>query len=361
MSAAAGRARQPRPRAARRGRGEASLSAPGPAPAGPHSPVEGDGAAQRLALPVGAVGGGAADHHLRPRPGPPQPPRRPGPARPPAVQQDGGARSPRRPSALGKGFLYGAAVSRHGGRRVAAAILAEGPPRGAAAEGGRLPAPLACLFLAAGRPPPDERLGPPPACPRRSGAAFPGVEGRGPAASVQHDGRARPPEFLGAYSRRAAPMGGATGPLARRRRRRSASRGPAFPPPTRRLSALRRSVPYDDMAAPRACCGAPELEKTANRRAGRRRDALPLGERGAGDGGSGLGCAGAYVSAGSAAGAALGGAAAMDAGGCRAAAPSRASARPAAVRRSRLPREEGRALREEGLALRGPRLCQLRP
>lgn len=44
--------------------------------------MEGDGAAQRLALPVGAVGGGAADHHLRPRPGPPQPPRRPGPARP---------------------------------------------------------------------------------------------------------------------------------------------------------------------------------------------------------------------------------------------------------------------------------------
>lgn len=201
-------------------------------------------------------------------PAPAPPPARPGPARPPAVQQDGGARSPRRPSALGKGFLYGTAVNRHGGRRMAAAILAEGPPRGAAAEGGRLPAPLACLFLAAGRPPPDERLEPPPACPRRSGAAFPGAEGRGPAASVQHDGRARPPEFLGAYSRRAAPMGGAAGPLARRRR--SASHGPAFPPPTRRLSALRRSVPYDNMAAPSARCGAPELEKTANRRAGRR-------------------------------------------------------------------------------------------
>lgn len=99
-------------------------------PGGPPLPVEGDGAAARLALPVGAVGGGAADHHLRPPPPPPSAGRaRPGPRPGPAALPYGKMAEPGHPGPprrWGRGFC----TAQHGGRHMAAAILAEVQPYG---------------------------------------------------------------------------------------------------------------------------------------------------------------------------------------------------------------------------------------
>lgn len=167
--------------------------------------MEGDGAPVRLPLPVGTVGGGAADHHLRPPPPPagpaPAPARRPGP--PPAVQQDGGARSPRPPLCRwGRGFCTalppprwrppsgsrhfdpGTAVQhrccgangeerdRSRGRSLASSAL-QGVhlPTSRSVRGGR------AIKSVSGRG-------------GRRGVDLPRTEGRGSAGSVQHDSRA---------------------------------------------------------------------------------------------------------------------------------------------------------------------------
>lgn len=104
--------------------------------------MEGDGAATRLALPVGAVSGGAADHHLRPPPpsaGRARPGPRPGPG--PAALPYGKMAEPGHPGPprrWGRGFC----TAQHGGRHMAAAILAEKQPYGAGqvGKGGFAPA-----------------------------------------------------------------------------------------------------------------------------------------------------------------------------------------------------------------------------
>lgn len=304
----------------------------------------------RLPLPVGTVGGGAADHHLRPPPPPPAgpapapaPTRRPGP--PPAVQQDGGARSPQPPlRRWGRGFCTALPSTKMAAarrpppfwprRRRTALTLRGGGRRG---RGASRPAPLACLLGAAGRPPPDEyaqsaAAEPSKASPRGAGVGsypHPGERGAGL-------GQLRTTRWSRPYRGTSSGVR-VTGRSCRRRAERAEPLLAATPPPpasaplpTRRLYPLRVAPPYGKMAAPSAR-GKPRGAPNRDERRRQPTAAEPGGELRSHWVGAALapaaaqGCAGAYVSVGTATAAALGAAAAMDAGGWRGRPLSRAA------------------------------------